>query len=316
MSTGYINAQDFIGLAVTKGDFLWGKKGGIRVYGRLQQNAASGLENQLGGAAAGPLAQADIGPALEKVGGIRPQVELLGSGANVLRFETRGLDQHIGRTGFNFAVQTAHHTGQGNRLGLVGDQEHLIGQRMLLSIEGDEFFPSDRQTDNHRGHVPRLGRAEQAEVKSVQGMAGFQHDVIGYVNHIVNAAHAGLFHGGTQPVRAGGDFHPAQQTGGVPRTKLRLLNAHSDKFARPLAAQLRSRKIDLWQPQGAPGQCTQFAGNADDAVPVRTVGGDFQIKHHIAGRPFEIFGEGLADHGIFLQDEQAIHFFGQAEFVR
>src|SRR5947207_6921210 len=71
---------------------------GVRVgIDRAGHELATGsLENQLRGPAAGPIGNVDVRAALEAIGSVGAQVELFGGGADVLRFEVRALDQHIG----------------------------------------------------------------------------------------------------------------------------------------------------------------------------------------------------------------------------
>ena len=63
-------------------------------------------------------------------------------------------------------------------------------------------------------------------------------------------------------------------------------------------------------------QRRDFPRDADDAVPIGPVRRDFQIVNHIATAPSEIFGEGLADFGVFAQNQEAIDLVGQTEFLR
>ena len=56
--------------------------------------------------------------------------------------------------------------------------------------------------------------------------------------------------------------------------------------------------------------------DADDAVPIRPVGRDFEIEHHVAAGAAEIFGERLADFGVRRQDEYAFHLVWEPQFLR
>ncbi len=61
-----------------------------------------------------------------------------------------------------------------------------------------------------------------------------------------------------------------------------------------------------WHSQRIAGDRSDFAGDADDAVPVRPVRGGFEFVNHVLFRLAEVGGEGLSDSGIVGQDKQAL----------
>src|SRR4051794_2781521 len=64
------------------------------------------------------------------------------------------------------------------------------------------------------------------------------------------------------------------------------------------------------------GNGADFAGDADEAVEVRTIWGDLQIINDIAAGAAQIFGEGLAYSGIFAKYEQSFDLVRKAELLR
>ena len=124
---------------------------GIGVHDTLRQRAARRFQDQLGGALARPIANADVGAPLEAVGGFGAQLQLLGGGADVLRLEAGALDQHIHRVEVDFAVLAAHDAGQRHRLGFVGDQQHLAGQGPFLAVQGHELLALGGAADDDSG---------------------------------------------------------------------------------------------------------------------------------------------------------------------
>src|ERR1051325_7489178 len=100
---------------------------------------------------AGPIATTDVCAALKAIGRFGAQPERLGSGANVLRFEIRAFEQNIGGVQIDLAVLAAHHPGQGDGFRFVGNQKHLVGERVFLAVERLEFFASGGAADNDGG---------------------------------------------------------------------------------------------------------------------------------------------------------------------
>ena len=139
------------------------------------------------GAAAGPIANAHVGPAFEAIGGIGAQIEFPGGCANVLRFEAGAFQQDIGGAGIDLAVLAAHDAGQRDAFGFIGDQKHPVRQQPFFAVESDEFFAlGGAANDNFRA-------AEQVKIKGVQRMARLQHDKIGDIDVVVNGAQADFF---------------------------------------------------------------------------------------------------------------------------
>src|SRR5262245_4199839 len=59
-----------------------------------------------------------------------------------------------------------------------------------------------------------------------------------------------------------------------------------------------------------------FSRDANGAIPIWAVGSDLQVVDDIAAGAPEIFREGLAHFGVLTQNEEAINFLAQSEFLR
>ena len=97
-----------------------------------------------------------------------------------MRFETGAFNQHIHGGRVDFAVAPAHDSGQGERLGFVGNEQGLIVEGVFLAVEGDEFLARSGPLDDNGGQGAGPG-GEEPEIKGVEGLAGFEHDEIGDV---------------------------------------------------------------------------------------------------------------------------------------
>ena len=126
-----------------------------------------------------------------------------------MRVKIGALDQHILGADGNLAVEPAHDAGEGDALGLVGDQQRVAGQLVFLLIERGEFFAVSgvAYDDNRVGRAVRLG--EQMVVEGVQRLAGLEHHVVGDVDNVVDAANADPLECVAQPARAGANRHAA-----------------------------------------------------------------------------------------------------------
>ena len=222
--------------------------------------------------------------------------------------EARAFDQDIDGAGLDFAVLAAHDARQRYGFGFVGDQEHLFRQHPLLAVEGDKFFAFGRTADQD-GRDRRMA-AQKMIIESVQGMAGLEHDVIGHIDHIVDGTQAGLFQSRTQPRRAGADLHAANDAGGVTGRQFRLVDADGHEFFGRLTGKPLRGDLDFGKAQRTARNCADFARDADDAVPIGSVGRDLQIIHDIRSRPSQIFREWLAHRSVRAQKQEALYFFG------
>src|SRR5262249_28006360 len=121
------------------------------------------------------------------------------------------------------------------------------------------------------------------------------------------------FEDGPEPGRARTNLHAFDDARGVAWTKIRVVNADRNK--------LRGRNrvhrslCDRRQAQWVSSHSRNFAGDADDAIPIRPVWRDFQIINHVASRSAEVLGKRLADFRILTQNEQAIYRIAQAQFL-
>src|SRR5699024_1437291 len=94
-------------------------------------------------------------------------------------------DHHFGVFS-DFAVFTAHDAGNAHGLDRVGDEQRLGRDTALLAVQrGDNFV---RPAAAHDDFV----LLDAGIVKSVHGLAIFQHDIVGDIDNVVDGTHAGV----------------------------------------------------------------------------------------------------------------------------
>jgi len=137
-------------------------------------------------------------------------------------------------------------------------------------------------------------------IERVQRLADFEHDVIGHVHDVVDAAKANFFQSAFQPVGTRTHFHFADDARRVTRTQFRLVILHAHQTADRFG--FRVEKLDGGNFQFVARDRRDFARDADDAVQVRPIRCDFQIIDHVAAAAAEKFRERLADFRIGRQN--------------
>ena len=102
----------------------------------------------------------------------------------------------------NFAFGAAHHAGDGHGARRVGDHAHFVRERALDAVERAHFFARARPPH----HDALLG--QQIQIERVQGMAQFEHHVVGRIHHIVDRSLPQRLEALPQPVGRGPTFTP------------------------------------------------------------------------------------------------------------
>ena len=115
--------------------------------------------------------------------------------------EASGLKYNGGGVILYLAVCAAHNSSEGNRFSLVCDNEHRGVKGVILIVKGSEklvFFSAANV----------YGRAAKAAiVKGVHRLTVLKHNVVGYINDVVDRANAACAESHTQPEGRGLDFY-------------------------------------------------------------------------------------------------------------
>src|SRR5581483_193158 len=283
------------------------------VHDTVGELAAGGLQNELCGAPAGPITDANIPAALEAIRRFRAQLEFLGGGADVLWLEIGALDQDVHRLVIDLGVLATHDTGKGDGFGFIGDQQHLAGERPLLGIERRELLVLGGAADDDGG-LPFPALRDEVIIEGVQRLAGFEHHVVRDVHDVADAADTDFFERRAEPIGTGANLHAPNYTGGVPRAEFGVVEADGDEALNARTTGIgRKRNVRHFQRVARNG--ADLAGDANNAVEVGAIGSDFEIVDHITGGAAEIFSDRLADLCVLGKNQEAIHLVGQAKFL-
>ena len=271
--SGYISTQQGVDLFR-----LEGQDGGL---GNMVENVDDAIHHlagaqhlyQLTGAVDGGQGVQGI-KALFKLGaGLGTHAQGQGGLTDAGAVEVGGLEHHIHCVVHDLAVFAAHDAGQTYRTGIVGDDQHIVGELADIAVQGGQLLAVSGPADND------LTAFYIAVVKSVHGLAVFQHNIVCDVHDVVDRPHT---HGAQplpHPLGGGGDLHIADHTGGIPGAQLRVRGLHVQKIAEnTLGAALHHRLVEAQLRVESGGS---FPGQADDAETVGTIGGDLKFHHMV-----------------------------------
>src|SRR6185369_6844325 len=200
----------------------------INIHHSVGQLSAGRFEDQLGTTLAGPIADARIGAAFEAIARFAAEAELFAGATDISRQKISALDEYIDGLLVDLRVRAAHDTGQGDAFLFVGNQQHFARERAVLVVERLEFFLIGGATNDDGGLII-LAFGDEMIVERMQRLADFEHDVVGDVDNVVDAADADLFQSGPQPIRAGPDLYAFDDAGGVAGTKGGVFDANIDE---------------------------------------------------------------------------------------
>ncbi|MPM48654.1 hypothetical protein SDC9_95380 [bioreactor metagenome] len=179
---------------------------------------------------------------------------------------------------------------------LVADAQHTGRQLSLVSVQSLNglALPGGADDDFSALHT--------GEVEGVHGLAVFQHDVVGDIHDVVDGADAGI----TQPFpHPGGgrlDFHVFHHPGGVPGTKIRILDLNVHQLRDAVAAALDLRGVEL---EGLAEGGGGLPGEADDTETVRPVGRDLKL-HDVIVITDELGNVVAGLHVVLVEDPDAV----------
>ena len=215
--------------------------------------------------------------------------------ADVVTGELGGLKEELGRSVLDFAVEAAHNAGQCNRLIAVTDDKVLVGQRELLAVQCRDALTVRGAADNN------LAAFQRIHIECVHRLTDFQHDVVGDVHHVGDAAQAAQGKAAAHPAGGfpGGDV--AHIVADIARAEVGRF--HGNVQARVLI--IACGVIGSGHFEGLIQHGSNLAGDAENALAVRTVGGDGDVKDVIVQSDHLLNG-GAGD-GIFGQVEQSVN---------
>jgi len=139
----------------------------------------------------------------------------------------------------------------------------------------------------------------------MQRLAGFQKNVVGHIDHIVDRPQPRGRQAVGQPLRTGPDIDPADDPRGVKGTAGIL---QPDKAVRRFLRDGRGRRQYCFDF----GQSRHLSGHTAVAEQIRTVGRHFQFEHRVGRKEFL---HRFPHRKVSRQNEQAIRIFGQRQLL-
>ena len=187
--------------------------------------------------------------------------------------EVSGFKDNSGGIVQNFGVFAAHNTGQTDGLAFISNHQHTGLQVAHIAVQRGEGFTFLSFTHNN----PTAGNI--AIVESMHGLTILQHHIVGNVNNVVDRTHTVGAQTLPQPLGGGGDLNILHHTGSVAVAQLGGRHFHIQHLVHGtnIAALYNRLVVRHLHAESGSG----FTGQADDAVAVGTVVGDFEFHHGV-----------------------------------
>ncbi|MPM71840.1 hypothetical protein SDC9_118811 [bioreactor metagenome] len=199
----------------------------------------------------------------------------------------------------NARLQTAHDTGDADRLRRIAYHESLRRNCPLLMVEGREGHALSCLP--HHDMAFAALRRDFADIEGVHGLAVFHHDIVCDVDDVVDGAHAAGPDPLPQPFGRGADFDIGDGPCRIAGAENGSLHSDIHKLIDFPSAALDGGNMPFERlVEGG----RHFAGDADDRLNIRAVGGDFNVIYHIIEAQDLL--DVLADLAGLLYEENAV----------
>ena len=208
--------------------------------------------------------------------------------------KSSALEQQAGGVIVHAGVCAAHDTGQCYRLFSITDDQIVGVQGELLLVQRDDLFALV-------GAAHINGAAgDLVQVKGVHGLTHFQQGVVGDIHHVADGAQAAQCQMALHPAGRFAHADVADIVCHVAGAQLRCLHLDGDGSVR-LADSL---VVHGGHVQGHAQNSSHLAGNTQNGLAVRAVGGDRDIKDVVIQTHHR--GNVGAGDRILGQDEQTV----------
>src|SRR5690625_314442 len=245
---------------------------------------------------------------LKAVGCVGVEVGASCASADAAGVKVRNFEDDILGIFVHRAIESAHHAGECDGLGCVGDDEVVFDQLELRFIEERKFFA-------------RLGLAnddllalELIEVERVRGLAVADIDIVCDVDDIVERSLAYGFEASPHPLGRGAHRDVVEHCGAVPPTTLFAFDGNFNRFFRCFFSDLNDqiarhrRRFFEW----ALEQHGDFARDALNAETVAAVRCQGDIEDDVL--QVERIGDGRAHAQVCGKLQEAVDFVWAADF--
>ena len=196
----------------------------------------------------------------------------------------------------------AHDARDGDGAAFVGDDE-VVGQQLVGHVvERLDLFARARAAD--LDDAP----GEFSRVEGVERLAGFEEDVVGDVDDVVDRAMAGGGDGLLQPCGARADFDVGEMRRTIIRAKIG--RAEPGRPRGRVSRKMERRGGD--DPEAARADGGDFPRDAAIGEEVGAVGGDLDVEEGVAGL---VLGEDFPEGRVRREDEKALGVLGERQFL-
>ena len=251
------------------------RRAGLRIAidDRSDRLGGADLPQELAAPLQGSHRRRHVGAALEPIRCIRAQGEALARASDRHRLEVGALERDATGGGVDLRVGTAHDTGHRLRSLGIGNDQHVLGQRPVLAIQGTEALARAGAPDT------QLPTTQPVEVEGVHRVPQLEQHVVGHVDDVVDGSDAGRLEAPRQPRGRRADRDLGDRRG-VARAKLGILQGDRE-LGQPSG---RGHRLGRGDRERGAIHRRDFARDAGDAQAVRPVRRDFEIQDGVAGR--------------------------------
>ena len=186
------------------------------VHDALSNLSAGHLLDQLGRAPECDGSQFRSQTLLKPQGRFGPEAQVLSGLPVVIAIEGGRLQKHRHRVRPDFAVGAADDPGEADGVMSVCDHQYLGAKPAFHSVQRDQFFVGFSPAHDD-GPVLKL-----VVIKGVEGLVELQHNVVGYVHHVVDGPISCFGQPVLQPLGRRANLQPLDQAGGVAVAQIRV----------------------------------------------------------------------------------------------
>ncbi len=188
--------------------------------------------------------------------------ETLGCPSHHRWIKAGAFDEDIGCGIIDFGILSAHDTCKRHGFFTVADGQVFRRQSPFLAVERGEDVPLPCPFDDD------LAAGEELEIECMQGMTVFQQDIVGYINHVIDGAHAYCRETVHHPCGRRPDGAAGDKSGRIPGASFDSFNLY--RCGQPNRRTFL-RDIVNGIPHLRSKLCSYFPGNADHAQAVRSI---------------------------------------------
>ena len=276
----------------------------------IRRFAAAPVQNVLGAQLQPRQHELRIDAAFKAITRIGNDALLAARARDARRIEPGGFDEDVDGAVKAAALHAAHHAGNAQRLGIIGDHNGVAVERVGLFVQRQNTLAVFR----HAGAQPA---GQLVGVEHVQRAAAILRNKIGGIDQRRDRLHADALQLVLHPFGCRAILDAADQPSGEDRSSVLCFGREIQRDS--LGARIFARhRLHFFRFQLAQTASGQIAGDAEHAGRVAAIGRDRHIEQGIVGqeaRGFERARHRLTGLGIGLELDDAVMVFAQQQFA-